>query len=60
MKATIYQLKYLIEEMEKAQNEHPKATIYYDWENNETRITYPLPRDLVPNKPLDALGHPQD
>jgi hypothetical protein len=45
MKATIEKLEYFISEMKKLQVEHPKATIYYDWESNEIRITYPLPKD---------------
>lgn len=46
MKATTEQLEFLISQMKGAQNEHPKATVYYDWENSEIRITYPLPRDF--------------
>jgi len=46
MKATIEQLEYCINEMRRLQVEHPKATIYYDWENSEIRITYPLPKDF--------------
>lgn len=45
-KATIEQMEYCIGEMKKVQNEHPKAKIYYDWENSEIRITYPLPKDF--------------
>lgn len=47
MKANIAQIEHLLHEMQSAQKEHPKATIYYDWEDNELRITYPLPRDLL-------------
>jgi hypothetical protein len=46
MKNDIKQLELVIAEMKKAQIEHPKATIYYDGEDNEIRITYPLPRDF--------------
>jgi len=46
MKANIEQLEYLVSEMKKIAAEHPKATIYYDWEGGEIRITYPLPRDF--------------
>lgn len=45
MKSDIEQMEYLIGEMRKAQNEHPKAKVYYDWEDHEIRITYQLPRD---------------
>lgn len=45
MKATIEQIEFLIVEMKKAKTEHPKAKVYYDWEDSEIRITYPLPRD---------------
>ena len=44
-KTTVEQLEYLIKEMHHAQTEHPKAKVYYDWEDNEIRITYPLPLD---------------
>lgn len=46
MKAGIEQMEYCVSEMKKAQAEHPKAKIYYDWEDNEIRITYPLPPDF--------------
>lgn len=46
MKATAQQLEFLLGEMRHAQEEHPKANVYYDWEDNEIRITYPLPRDF--------------
>lgn len=46
MKATTEQLVYLVEEMKKVQAEHPKAHVYYDWEDHEVRITYPLPQDF--------------
>lgn len=45
MKATVEQIEYLINEMRKAENEHPKAKVYFDWEDNEIRITYPLPKN---------------
>ena len=45
-KATIQQIEFLLGIMKSAQAEHPKATIYYDWENTEMRITYPLPNDF--------------
>ena len=48
MKASIEQIEYLIKEMYKTKAEHPKAKIYYDWEDNEIRITYPLPKDFDP------------
>lgn len=51
MKATIEQLEYLIGEMKKSQAEHPKAKVYFDWEDNEIRITYPLPIDLGDFRP---------
>lgn len=46
MKANIEQLEFLIAQMRAMQIEHPKATVYYDWENREIRITYPLPHDF--------------
>lgn len=46
MKSTTEQLEFILGRMKIAQREHPKATIYYSWEDNEIRITYPLPRDL--------------
>ena len=46
MKATIEQMEYCFGEMKKAQNEHPKAKVYYDWEDSEIRITYPLSKDF--------------
>ena len=55
MKATIEQIEYLIVEMKKAKVEHPKAVIYYDWENSEIRITYPIPRDLLVFKTNDTF-----
>lgn len=45
MNTTVEQMEYFIAEMKKAQNEYPKAKVYYDWENSEIRITYPLPKD---------------
>lgn len=58
MKATIEQIEFLIVEMKRAQAEHPKATIYYDWEDGELRITYPLPRDFYQFKSAsDTLEH---
>jgi len=42
----IEQMEFIIGEMKAAKNEHPKATIYYDWSDREIRITYPLPNDL--------------
>ena len=53
MKATIEQLEYLISKMREYQTEHPKATIYYDWENCEIRITYPLPPDFMKFKGIN-------
>lgn len=43
--------------MKKAQNEHPKAKIYYDWEDSEIRITYPLPKDFQIFKTSDSEFH---
>lgn len=59
MKATIEQLKFLVAEMEHTQKEHPKATIYYDWEDHELRITYPLPRDIMDNLRMKVLDPEQ-
>jgi hypothetical protein len=53
MKATIEQIEYCLMEMKKAQEEHPKANVYYDWEDSEIRITYPLPRDFLEIKGLE-------
>lgn len=39
-------MEYFVKEMKKYQDEHPKASIYYDSENSEIRITYPLPKDF--------------
>lgn len=50
MKATIEQLEFLIEKMREAEKEHPKAKVYYDWENSEIRITYPMPKDFDPDQ----------
>ena len=46
MKTTIEQIEFLLKSMKSAQVEHPKAKIYYDWEDSEMRITYPLPKDF--------------
>ena len=46
MKATIEQIEFLLGVMKSTQVEHPKAKVYYDWEDAEVRITYPLPADL--------------
>lgn len=46
MNITIQQMEYFVKEMKKYQDEHPKASIYYDSENSEIRITYPLPKDF--------------
>jgi hypothetical protein len=51
MKTSIEQMVYLIEEMRKAKIAHPKAKVYYDWEDSEIRITYPLPKDFYPDNP---------
>lgn len=44
MKASIEQVEFLLREMQRAAHEHPKAKVYYDWEDSEIRITYPLPK----------------
>ena len=54
MKDNIEQIEYLLVEMKKAQTEHPKAKVYYDWEDHEIRITYPIPRDLMMFKTKDS------
>jgi len=51
MKASIEQMEFCVSEMKKAQAEHPKAKVYYDWEDSEIRITYPLPRDYQFSNP---------
>lgn len=45
-KANIQQFEFLIGYMKSVQKEHPKATVYYDFESREVRITYPLPKDF--------------
>lgn len=57
MKNSIEQIEYLLVEMKKAQKEHPKAKVYYDWEDHEIRITYPLPRDFEIFKTEDNEFH---
>ena len=42
----IEQTKFLLQEMEGLQVEHPKANILYDTERGRINITYPLPRDF--------------
>lgn len=46
MKISIEQMEYFLMGMKNAQKEHPKAVIYFDFENKEIRITYPLPKDF--------------
>lgn len=46
MKHTQVQIEFVLAEMYRLQAEHPKASIYYDYESNEVRITYPLPPDF--------------
>lgn len=50
MKLTFSQLRDLANQMERAQLEHEKATVTYETDVNEIRITYPLPVDF-PKKP---------
>lgn len=44
MKYTTQQIETILQEMHKAEREHPKARVYF--EDNEIRITYPLPNDF--------------
>lgn len=39
------QIEMILKEMLQAEIEHPKARVYYSFEDNEVRITYPLPLD---------------
>lgn len=45
-KMKIENLEFILKRMKEAQEEHPKAIIYFDWETNEIRISYPLPKDF--------------
>lgn len=45
-KQSIEDLENIIASMKSAQTEHPKATVYYYWQDNEIRITYPIPKDM--------------
>lgn len=40
------QINFILVEMNKMQDEHPKARVVFDTERNEILITYPLPRDF--------------
>lgn len=51
MKITIEQMEWYLNEMKKAQQQHPKAKVYYSPTENEVRVTYPLPQDF------DLLTH---
>lgn len=46
-------VSYILREMNRAKEEHPKATIYFDFEDNEVRITYPLPQNFKDFGPID-------
>lgn len=45
-KVTKDEIEMILREMARAEVEHPKAKVYYSFEDNEVRITYPLPFDL--------------
>ncbi len=43
--------------MRRLEAEHPKAKIYYAWEDGEIRITYPLPVDFDKFKANNSYNH---
>lgn len=51
-KITKEELKTIIAGVERAEEEHPKATVYFDVEEHEIRISYPVPRDMIDVKKL--------
>ena len=40
------ELEFILKEMKQVQKEHPKANVYYSWEDREIKIVYPLPKDF--------------
>lgn len=43
---TIENLEIILSEMKKIKDDHPKAKLYYDHDDNEIKIVYPLPSNL--------------
>ena len=52
-KYDIEAIAYILREMNRAKEEHPKAQIYFSFEANEVRIAYPLPQDFKDFRPIN-------
>lgn len=44
---TSREIHVILSEMQRAEDEHPKAKVLFDIELKEILITYPLPQDFI-------------
>jgi hypothetical protein len=50
----IEELRYVLNEMEKLVEEHPKARVIYNYEQKAIQILYPLPVEIIGKSCLES------
>jgi len=52
MESNIKQLEFILNEMRAIQEEYPKARVYFDWQNKQIVISFPLSKDYFEIKDI--------